>query len=514
MFLKKLFARMTSRRGLWSRDTLPVALVTIACAATGWAQTQPAFSIVPAPKSCSLSGQSSEQGTFDRAEVEVVSNPTPFSMMGKEVDLSSYFIGRVVNLRPLFIEILSSTTNLAAAANQPARARPCDITRIFDVQDRLQNALPQLRFNDLVTGKSVYGKGGISKQILTELRKIAGAPPSLPGTSTGGCVNGTGTLLDYRGSTGTGDRVVVSNDLSIYYSNARGDVFDRQKLGQDDVDRLMQSFADSGFDTFPGRRWSTNDQEGGRATLTLICSRTQAVAVDDHRRALAPVLENLEHIKAVALANTSLVLSYRERRPITFIEWALSNIALDQVENLKHQADFEPYEARRLRRPVREVPGMSQLLPPDFLANLPAAGGPQGGEDRYVRSGARIFLVTRIPNPPAVRKGTIGELMVVEIPTPENARVSSALTGLMEQAGEPIDPDCAMWQGSVLRWPDGAETSLAQIQAAGKRITREEYGRHRILYEKIFNRCDGADLIEGSFLYRGVQFRHVENVTR
>jgi len=484
----------------------------LAASAIGLAQPQPLRSFAAAPQACSLSGQSPEQGSFDPDEFEFVSNPTPFSIGGKQFEVSFSFIARVVNLRPLFLETLSSATSMPPPKDASVAApRPCDIMRILDVHTKLRDVLPRLRFNDLVAGRAMFGNAGLSKSVLMELSKITGAPPSLPDTPTHACSNRAGTLVDYR-AFGKGE-VLLTNDLSIYYSNPRGETFDQEKLSQEDLNRLMRSFADAGFDQFPARRWSTNDQNQ-RPTLTLICSRTQSVLVEDHLQALAPVLQNLDRLKAAALANASLVLSWRERVPITFVEWPLANLALDQVENLKHSAANAAYEAQRLHQPAPDFPALRQQLPADFLGKLPSSGSPET-ETIFVRSGSEIFWVNRILKPPPANEGTIRAIQVQQLETPENARVSSYLSGLLDQTGQPIDLNCGLLQNFVpLIWPGAGETQLSE-NPAGRRVSREEYARHSALYDKIYNNCGaGINLIQGDYLYRDVQLKYVETSPR
>jgi hypothetical protein len=448
----------------------------------------------PAPAACALSGQLGGPRRVDRTEVELVSNPEPVSVAGLKLDTTISIVARVVSLSPLFVEILDSDLN------QPADAHLCQIMRLFSVDARLRPALGALRFNDVVEGKLKYSP---ERGILTDLRKIQGAPTFFHDREHSACDNRTGTLLAYQSR--SGEYLVLYNDLTISYRDHRGKLFDRQKLGPESLNRLMQSFKDAGFNAFPARKW-----DNGLATqspITLVCGRYQKVLSEDHVTALTPVLRNLEDVRAAALANTYFMLSYKEKLEITFVDWPLPNTPPDQVGDWKGSALQEQRDLATNRPTENRFGFFQQRLPPGFLDKLAQDSifQPQANAAQvYVKMGSRVFRLRRDPGVAPANAGTLYELVVQEVMPTEKGFVKSP-PGVSE-------PACASAGGPAgLLWPSGAGVELQQVPANGLAVSNEEYARQP-LYERIFNSCSSAgfDFVEGRYLYKNVQVTRLE----
>jgi hypothetical protein len=441
------------------------------------------------PSACALTGQVSEKGKVDPDEIQFISNPGPPTLLGKSIDMSFDFEGRVVNLRPLFIEILQSG------------AEGCGTARIFFVDIRLETVVKELQFGDFVEGKMMFAAQGLKGLVVKELRRSTAH--SLTGDES--CPSRSGTLVSYGQP---GDMLVLGNDLSIYYRTLP-ESFERQKVSPDDLNRLMQSFRDVAFDSLPSLRWT--DDSRGRAALTLTCGRRQSVLVNEYAARLAPVIENLERIKARVLENSYFLLSYREKREVTFLEWPLTDVPLDQLEQLKSQAMRRPPDPR-----AAEV--VHRLLPQEFLAKLPSNTALPGTDTLYVRSGARIFRVLKDANPRPGAEGTAAQVGVREVLPVAGGFWTRPFDDVIEPVAPFKDPACALLSPAAagLIWPDDAGTRLAQVPAAGKRIDREEFDHQRALYMKLYtSSCSsGFNFIEANYLYSGVEVKRVEAVPR
>jgi hypothetical protein len=233
--------------------------------------------------------------------------------------------------------------------------------------------------------------------------------------------------------------------------------------------------------------------------------------VNEHAARLAPVIENLERIKARVLENSYFLLSYREKREVTFLEWPLADVPLEQLEELKRQA---------MRRPPdpRAAEAVHRPLPQEFLAQLPSNSALPGTDAFYVRSGARIFRVVKDANPRQGAEGTAAQVGVREVLPVAGGFWTRPFDGVIEPALPFKDPACALLSPAAagLIWPDDAGTVLAQVPAAGKRIDRDEFDRQRAFYMKLYtSTCSsGFDFIEAKHLYSGVGIKRVEAVPR
>jgi hypothetical protein len=475
-----------------------LALVPLIAAFVTHGQT-----LLSPPAACALSGQAGEQ-SFDPNQVEFVSKPRPASLGGQTLTLNSRmgFVARIVSLRPLIVEILD------ASSDQSRDFHYCQITRIFSVDASARHILRRLRFNDVVKGELVLAEGGLAKYVLTDLKRVQGEPGYFHERDKAACDDRTGTLMVYQAP--SSGRLVLYNDLTISYRDAKGKFFDRQKLGPEVLNRLMQSFGDANFNAFPSRKWT--DELATDSAITLACGRYQKVMFDGHEAALARVLQTVDDVRSIALANTSYVLSYKERRKIAFLDWPLPDLPPDRVENLKQYAALDEQRANAANRPVDiRFRAFQQRLPQDFLDKLPVFPSYtlQSNAEMYVKSDSRIFRLVRDGGVAPVRAGTLYEIRVEEVIPSENA--------FQKMANPTAEPPCASLASSGgLLWPSDTGVELQRIPSTGQFVSLEEFAAHQPLYGRILSSCSGAgfDFIEGGYLYKNVQLARVDRDSR
>jgi len=476
---------------------IALALVQLIAAFSTDGQT-----LLSPPVACALSGQAGEPPPFDPNEIEFVSKPKPASLGDQRLDLAIGFVARIVSLRPLIVEILD------ASGNQSADFHYCQMVRIMSVDARLRRVLGQLRFNDVVKGEFMFSEGGLEKLVVTNLKKVEGAPAYFHERDKAACDNRTGTLMVYQ--TPSGGRLVLYNDLTISYRDQKGKFFERQKLESESLSRLMQSFGDVNFNAFPSRKWT--DELATDSAITLVCGRYQKVMFDGREAVLARVLRSLNDVREIALANTYYVLSYKERRELAFLEWPLPNLSPDRVQSLRQYAAFDEQQAKTVNRPIdSRFLAFQQRLPQDFLDKLPVfpSYSRQSNTEVYVKSDSRIFRLFRDGGVAPPRAGTLYEIRVEEVIPPENAFAKTATPG--------VEPPCASLASSGgLFWPSGTGVDLQRIPPTGQPISVEEYAARQPLYGRLLKSCSGAgfDFIEGTYLYRNVQLTRRERESR
>lgn len=325
------------------------------------AQPQTGQSGVPAVSACSLSGQFPEAGPFDRSQVEFVSGP-PAALPAKP-SLSFQTISRVIGLQPLVFETLD------ISLDDRTSMLLCQRTHIKAVDARLRDTLPQLRFNDLVKATMAMAEGGSAKLVLSGLEKISGTPAFFhEHASVSICPNRTGTLAAY--SQPSGETVIVHNDGSISYEDARFNEFNQQQLDPAEMARLLAAFQNAGFDALASEP-PINDIES-QPSVTLICARHQRVPVPGHEAALAPVIRAIEQAKAKALSETYYLLSISERREITFLEWPFPRMPLEKMPALEEASRKELLDAcKEKRRPQGAYLLLNQQAPAWFFGLVP-----------------------------------------------------------------------------------------------------------------------------------------------
>ena len=355
-------------------------------------------------------------------------------------------------------------------------------------------------------GTVMASEGGLTKFVLTKTEKIAGSPRYFhENPKDGPCQNRSGTLIVHRSRF---ENLSVFNDLTIVFSDRRGHVFARQKLGPELLSRLMQSFKDAGFNALPGSKWTVDNS--GLPYVTLICGRYQKVRIEDHQAALAPVLHVLDEVRDAALANTYYQLSYKGKAEINIVEWPLRDLAPDQVTQLKPFADDDDKRSKFAKRPIdqdtrrsnnvcrriswikfRRCPRLrDRRFPTPTSAGIEAVSGDQGEPG------------------PGERAGTLYTLRIQGIKPPADAFVKPSELG--------FNPGCTNVAGTrSLYWPSDTEVKLGDLPVAGLRVSREEYAQ-RPFYEKIFDAClgDGFDFIEGNYIYKKVNLTRLEQDAR
>ncbi len=480
---------------------------------------------------CSLSGQTAG-APFDARMVEFVSDPKPIA---DSPGLSVQMIARVAGLRPLVIEVLDTDVP------DQGGSHTCERKRIYSVDGRLREVLSQLNFGDLVRVRMLFAFGGTDPLVLTELEKISGAPAYFHQPSQDSvCANRTGTLVVYQAE--GNETTAVYSDGSIYYQDPRGKVFDRQRLGPDELARLMQSFQRAGFETL-ANAMPAIDRTRGQPSISLICARHQRVLVAGNQAALAPVLQSLQEAKTKALAEAYYFLKYDEKREITFLAWPFSQLPIDQAGSKIRAVTTEEFAARCAQRPVQgDFRMFHQDLPAQFFEQLPASFSKNRNadphRDAYVQSGSRVYRVSwrRCPAdvPGCQTWYQLRELTVDEVATPEDLLTPApAKTPPTAPAGGgrgcPVfapapcrspadDKGCSALAGirSVL-WPAHAGVALGDEPAEGRSVTDAEFARNEALYRELLaaeNCGQGIDFVEGRYWYRNVRMSRADRAAQ
>ncbi|MFY9728237.1 MAG: hypothetical protein WAJ87_22270 [Bryobacteraceae bacterium] len=458
---------------------------------------------------CALSGQLPE-APFDPELVEFVANPQPFTepFTNESLSIAARMIARVVGVHPVVFEILDDERR------QPGASDTCQMLRIYSVDARLRSVLLELRFGDLVEATLAAMEGGISRMILSKVERIHGEPAYFhERPADGGCSNRVGTLVAYRKH--SGETLIVRKDGSIYYNDARSSVFDRHRLEQEDLARLMQSFQSAGFDGFPSSL-PPIDNTQGRPSITLVCARYQRVLIPGRESLLAPVLAALEEVKTKALSGSYYLLRYNERREITFLDWPFSKLPLDQIESMKRTAYSQEAEARASGRTVPKTSeGIHQELPAEYLAKLPGvwylgASVRDPNRDVYVRQESKIFRVVK--QCPSENCGTFGSLIVVELKTPDSLLSAIPASGAADDSVSYTRLSGAIYG---MLWPPGTGIGLHEVPPEGQRISNEDFAKHALLYRELYAAgTPGLSFIEGRYFYTGVRIARREAETQ
>jgi len=475
---------------------------------------------------CALSGQAGE-GPFDPSMVEFVTGLKP---VGDSPSPSVQMIARVVGVRPLVIEVLDTDMG------DQGGLRACARRRVRSVDARLREILPQLNFNDLVLARMSFAYGGTDSLVLTQATRISGQPAYYhPRPQESVCANRTGTLMAYQESDG---ETAVYNDGSIYFRDSWGKVFDRQRLGPEELARLMQSFQKAGFETL-AHSLPPVDGTQGQPSVSLICARYQRVLFSGNQAALAPVLRSVQEVKARAVADAYYSLTYDEKREITFLEWPFRQLPIDQAGARIRAAASEEFAARCANRPVQgDFRMFHRDLPAQFFDKLPAGSSrdrdTDPNRDAYVRSGSRIYRVTwrkcEDKSPDCRNLQRLSALTVDEVVTPEQlftppADKTPTPAGAVAATGCPAAPaaicrlpaednGCSALAGirSVL-WPASTGIALRDVAAEGRQVTEAEYARDRAFYRELRaaeNCGQGIDFVEGRYWYRNVKMSHLD----
>ncbi len=455
---------------------------------------------------CAQSGQLPEEA-FDPQMVEFVSDPAP---VGEGAGFRVRMIARVVGVRPLVIEVLDSD-----AADQGGLR--CERRRIYSADVRLRDVLPQLRFNDLVQTSMVLAQGGTGALVLTAAEKIPGEPAYFHAHADESvCPNRTGTLAAYRQP--NGESLTVYKDGAMSYQDAHATVFDRQRLGQDDLVRFMQAFQGAGFNGL-ANSMPPVDGTQGQASVTLICARHQRVLLPGNQPAMAPLMQSLEQVKAKALAEADYRLTYDEKREIAFLAWPFPQLPVGQAGTKIREAAQEEFDARCAVRLVRRDYRMfHQELPREFFTKLPTSfsKSPDAdpNRDAYVRSGTRIYRVTWSrcgdDNPDCTNSYQLSGLSVEEVMTPENR-----MKLLPDRTPPAPEIGCSSLAGiRSLLWPSNAGLALRTVPADGQAVTSAGYARDERLYRELLAAAscgNGIDFVEGAYWYRNVRMVHVDH---
>ena len=509
------------------RVRVMLLFVAVACCAGIQAQPQPHL--------CAISGQSADAALFDLSQVEFVSEPLPI-LVGHR-GLSFQTISRVVGLQPMVFETLDVSLDDRTSTTM------CERMRIYSVDARLRDILPQLRFNDLVKTTMVLAEGGRTKLILSRLEKISPAPAYFHGRAGDSvCPNRTGTLAAYTKP--SGETIIVHNDGAISYEDAHLNEFVRERLDAEGMTRLLQAFQSAGFNAL-GSQMPPIDDTRSQASITLICARHQQVPAPGHEAALAPLMRIMDEAKLKALAQTHYLLTYAERREATFLEWPFAQAPLEKMEALEEAADREVTQACKEKRephgPAYDM--LHQPVPTAFLAKLPRAFFLVGARDEphpyvYVKAGKRVFRVEKPPgaDQPRASDSTYDFLEVHETREPEVAlaRLAAKVKEPSTCCGGPPAPPppssatatereafCSLLMGihGGVLWPADLGIELRRIPAGGQAVSQAEYSKHERVYRELLAAgvCGsgwGVDFLEGAYVYIGIRLTRVEGEKR
>ena len=226
--------------------------------------------------------------------------------------------------------------------------------------------------NDLVQTSMVLAQGGSGALVLTSAEKLPGERAYFHARADESvCPNRTGTLAAYRQP--SGESLTVYNDGAITYQDAHATVFERQRLGREDLAHLMQAFQGVGFNGL-ANSMPPVDRTQGQASVTLICARHQRVLLSGNQPAPAALMQSLEQVKAKALAEADYRLTYDEKREITFLSWPFPQLPVSQAGSKIREAAKEEFDARCAVRLVRgDYRLFHQELPHEFFTKLPTS---------------------------------------------------------------------------------------------------------------------------------------------
>jgi len=500
-------------RGFPAARSIPAVLLLAAFGfVPGTAQVSPEVSAV-----CALSEQSQE-APFDPRFVEFISHPRPLvsPFVNQDESSSVKVIARVLGVHPPVFQILD--------VDREALVNTCEVMRIYSVDARLRTVLPGLRFGDLTSATLRMARGIVVPLVLFELEKVQGEPVFFhksAGDSV--CSSGAPPLVVYRKH--VQDTLIVRKDGSIYYRDKFSNVFDRQSLGQEDLARLMRSFAGVGFSGFASSLPPIDDGQF-RPSVTLICTRHQRVVIPGREVPLHLVLAALDEVKAKALSGSFYRLKYDEKRPITFLDWPFPNLPLRQAEDIRKAAWSEEYKARESGGHATEAAAVFEDLPAGFVAKLPGSRFPppsvaDPNRDTFIREGSKLFRVEAWCSLGRANCRTFDGLIEREMiaadaflaALPPNGPAGQ-FPGQIVSAWQPSDeepPDTRLSDATFgLLWPANAPVRLDQVPPEGLPVSDGDLAKYP-LYRELSTAADpGLRFVEGGYVYDGVRVARTE----
>ncbi|HVP46351.1 MAG TPA: hypothetical protein VMT32_07205 [Bryobacteraceae bacterium] len=391
---------------------------------------------------------------------------------------------RVVSSRPLVLDVLDGS-----GPEGDLTRNSCGLLVIALVDAKLRTVLSQLVFNQMVRARLLYGGNAEFPHefILSDLETNLGA------RNNTGAIDRSGLLISYRGLV---EYVNVYNDGGIYYQDPMSNGYGTQKLSRDEMAQLLKTFADNAFDTLPSGPPPMNIATD-RYSLTLICSRFQHVSLSGIEAKLAPLLSRLEDLKVRATAKTFYLLLYKDMIKQTALPWPFPQVPLTQLVPGR-------------TRGIKESEALKASVPEDFLSRLPLAYRTQSDPNGsvYCTDAGKMYGVTK-PQCGLSRPhcNTFGDLTAFEIQHAEDlvARIHE----------DPKNPSAGTTLASAagVFWPTDVSIKLSQVGREGQRISNPEYEKYWALYFELFKAGgsgSGVDLIEGSYLYRGVRVCRVD----
>ncbi len=335
-----------------------------------------------------LSCQSVQRPSSGPPQLVVLQNPKPFDfkrMLAPEAKTPKAsnplfeLTGRVISINPLVLEVLDSK-------------RPIPDTGLCDF------LLPIL-FADCETQR-FYLKTAIqpscaSDPVLMWQRRFSEPIRALSaffrGTSAGHhtCFNSSGMLLSYRGLV---EYVDVYNDGTCIRTRS-SIVLEAKSSRTEELAAILKAFAAAGFDAVSHDAPRINPDSLSVAednSLTLLCSRMEVLALPGRENSLAPLLAQLEELKARATAQTFYLLLLKDRVKLSVSPWPFTEVPLGQIEHLQRGRIGGPGVTEAMRRAV----------PDDFLSRLPFDGNaigspPDPNRYNYFTDEGKLYAVTR-----------------------------------------------------------------------------------------------------------------------
>ncbi|MCU1241576.1 MAG: hypothetical protein JWO71_2302 [Candidatus Acidoferrum typicum] len=448
---------------------------------------------------CSVTNQKSANGRFDPSQSEFLTDPKPFALDERKVELR--VIARVLSRSPLIIEVLDTEPWGSYEFDN------CGIRVIRSIDAKLKTTIANLQYNEFIEAKMFFGGDfGSLKLVLSDVTVTPGRPVYFhPEAGKDTCANRTGVLIVYRGR--GAQLVIVHNDGSLYYRGVMFKSFHRQKLSGEELGDLLKLFARTGFDALPSSVPAMEKSEG--PSVTLICSRFQDVPLAGHEVALAPLIERLEQLKTKALSQTYYLLTYKDKREIHLIPWPYHQIPLAQLEEYKHLAGLQRSFGKASGRDG-DYSAVYQKLPQEFIERLPGTFALKKpidpNRDVYFSDGGKVFRVeynSACTNENPNCSG-FDSLRAGDVASPD-----AALNSRKEDFENPAG--VAFYNGFVgaWLWPTDISFQLAELPREGRVIGAEEFERHKLFYFELLlsgglTCTGGVDFLEGGYKYEKV----------
>lgn len=441
--------------------------------------TEPVF--MPACPECSSAAQTPDSRTVGPPQVQFLQDPKPLQLPLQQarppLEIHFELTARIVSLEPFALDVLGVSGQMSKFDVDNL----CGSISIVSFADaKLKNALAQLRLNQVVKAKLFARENDV---VLSEV-------DARPSRNAGNCSNQSGLLISYRAKNGF---LSVFNDGTIFYQDQQADRFNSEKLTHDELEQLLKTFADSGFDILP----STTPPAGtvDQNSLTLICSRLQRVSLTGQETRLATLLLRLENLKSRATSEAYYLLLTSGKKKLTILEWPFTQIRLRQVETMQRYGPNVPAVAH-------------DPVPEDFLSKLPkfmVIGDSMPNPDAYVDENAYVFVTDAGELYRVSRGGCAPGSPTCNTFWNLQARRIQQPAAVLQNPSLPFQPG--------LSWPSDLGIDIAIVGQEGHRITNAEYEKHQPFYFKLHELSStgfGYSFIDDGYIYQGVRICRVD----